>query len=751
MKHLSLLFALFALLGMNAQAQNDVIQDATQNQVQLKLTDGTSKFYNTTDVQELTFDNGVITAGQDQYNNNVASIAFAKAIKANVNITEAKGWLESAYVKFDLYDNIHKYNVYVKGGQYAEYTPIDHELVRNYGTYGRADVVGLKAGTNYQLKVVPVNGDDAELTQFASETEVLEVKNYSRQGFAFKNGYEPGAYKADGTLKDGAKVLYVTKETAKTIKTTVTTDKGSTECTGLQTIIKAYEKGKDQTPIAFRFIGLVEKNDLDTIGSSSHGIQVKGNKAYSEMNLTFEGIGDDATVRGFGFMTRNCTSIEYRNLAIMRCMDDCIELNTENSYVWIHHLDLFYGEHESGDHAKGDGSVDVKDDSQYITISYNRFWDTGKSNMFGMKNESGPNWISYDHNWFDHSDSRHPRVRTMSVHVWNNYFDNVAKYGVGATSGSSVFVENNYFLKTKKPILSSQQGTDALGSGTFSGENGGMIKAFGNYFDKTAPHFSYYTQKNPASTGYDAYETATRDEQIPATEKTYVGGTDYDNFDTTESVMYDYNAVAAEDVPALVTGYYGAGRMNHGDFTYSFPDNIGDDDADSAYDTTLGSLLDNYLTSLVGIFGEESSSLDGGSGEQGGGGQGGGDGPVVLGTITCSFVKEGPVQSSVNFFTISSGNYSDSKGTATVDGTTYTWCLKIESATKVEFKLTDKRKMTLYFGNTETASMKINGDKITGSGSIYSQVLEPGDYALTKDKSGNNLFYIKLEPVKESE
>ena len=40
MKHLSLLFALFALLGMNAQAQNDVIQDATKNQVQLKLTDG---------------------------------------------------------------------------------------------------------------------------------------------------------------------------------------------------------------------------------------------------------------------------------------------------------------------------------------------------------------------------------------------------------------------------------------------------------------------------------------------------------------------------------------------------------------------------------------------------------------------------------------------------------------------------------------------------------------------------------------
>jgi pectate lyase len=752
MKHLSLFITILAFMsGMSAQGQNDVKQDATKNQAQLKLTDGTSKYYNTADIQELTFDNGKVTAGQDEYNN-VSTISFAKAIASKVDITEAKGWLESAYVKFNLYDNIRKYNVYVKGGQYAEYTKIDRELVRNYGSYGRADVVGLKAGTNYQLKVVPVNGDDTELTQFASETEVLEVKSYSHQGFAFMNSYTPGAYKADGTLKDGAKVLYITKNTAKTVRTKVKTGSKDTdvkEITGFQAILDAYQKGYDTTPITFRLIGLIEKDDIDGISSSEEGIQIKGKNKDSEMPFTIEGIGDDATVRGFGFLVRNSKGVEFRNFAVMRCMDDGISLDTDNSNIWIHHTDQFYGKHGSGDHAKGDGAIDVKSDSKYVTVSYNRFWDTGKSNMFGMKSESGPNWISYDHNWFDHSDSRHPRVRTMSVHVWNNYFDNVAKYGVGATSGSSVFVENNYFLKTKKPILSSQQGTDALGSGTFSGENGGMIKAFGNYFDKTAPHFSYYTQKNPASTGYDAYETATRSEQIPATEKTREGGTDYDNFDTTESVMYEYDAVAAEDVPALVTGYYGAGRLNHGDFSYTFPDNVGSDDTDSAYDPTLGGLLDNYQSSLLGIFGEESSSgdegNDEGSGEQGGGEQGGGDAPAPTGTITCSFSKSGTPSNS--FFTVN-GNGSDSKGKVTVDGVEYTTCLKMESATTIDFTLTDKRKMTLYFGESETASIKINGNKITGSGSIYSQVMEPGSYTLTKDKSVN-LFYIKLEPVAE--
>ena len=524
--------------------------------------------------------------------------------RAGVEIIEARGWLESAYVKFSPVNGAKTYNVYVKGGQYADFTKIDNELVRNYGSYGRADVVGLQAGA-YTIKIVPVNAGGAEIASQEATTSELEVLNYSREGFAFMNGYAPGAYNSDGTLKDGAKVFYVTKNTAKTITTTVKTgskDSNITTCTGIQTIIDAYQKGYDTTPVAFRFIGLITKDDLDKISSSEEGLQVKGKKADSPMNMTFEGIGDDATVHGFGFLVRNCKGVEFRNFAIMRCMDDCISLDTDNSNIWIHHTDQFYGTHGSGDHAKGDGATDLKSDSKFVTVSYNRYWDTGKSNMFGMKSESGPNYISYDHNWFDHSDSRHPRVRTMSVHVWNNYFDNCAKYGVGATSGASVFVENNYFLKTKKPILSSGQGTDAQGSGTFSGENGGMIKAYGNYFDKTIANFKYYTQNNPASTGYDAYETASRDEKVPETEVTKKGGTAYNNFDTDASVMYTYTPVAATDVPALVTGYYGAGRLNHGDFTYTFPDNVGNDDTDSAYDTTLASMLDNYQSSFVGFF-----------------------------------------------------------------------------------------------------------------------------------------------------
>ena len=745
MKHLSLLFALFALLGMNAQAQNDVIQDATKNQVQLKLTDGSSKFYNTAKVQELTFDNGVITAGQDQYNNNVASIAFAKAITAKVNITEAKGWLESAYVKFDLYDNIQKYNVYVKGGQYAEYTVIDNELVRNYGTYGRADVVGLQAGTNYRLKVVPVNGDNAELTQFASETEVLEVKNYSREGFAFMNNYTPGAYKADGTLKDGAKVLYITKNNFNTVQLEMVKDnKGNTETyTGLGEIFKAKQKGYDTTPMAVRIIGEITTKDADAaqLMSDEDGLQLKGNGDDTEMNVTLEGIGDDATFNGFGMTFYNGNKVEMRNIGLVNFNDDGIQLKG-TQHAWIHHNDFFYGNAGSAaDQKKGDGSLDVKDDSRYCTFSYNHFWDSGKTSLCGMKSESGSNFISYDHNWFDHSDSRHPRVRTMTVHVWNNYYDGVSKIGVGAVKGADIFVESNYFRNSKNPMLISEQGTDGR-DGFADDHDGGMIKAYGNVLTgKSATTFRSHKQY-PVE--FDAYEADTRDEKVPETYKSVVGEYTYNNFDTDASLMYNYTPVAANDVPAVVTGFYGAGRMNHGDLQWTF-NNTTDDTSDAINDALKAAVM-GYHTTLIGIMGEEEET-------SGGGEQGGGDEPAPEGIILASF--DGSPSSSM--FTVG-GSYGDGKVTYNSIG--YKKGVKLDSKGSITFTPASNYLMTLVLATAKDGrDVKINNETTTVSGTENSEgkyyelqpiaITKGTQYVLTKGSKESIVMLIKLEPIAE--
>lgn len=593
--------------------------DIAKRQAVLTTDGNVLKYYNTSELGGISVDRaaGTVTVTPlsggwaDVFTKTVKHIGFSKPAgaaaagviaNAGVEITEAHGWNESAYAKWDLLEGASGYNVYIKGGQYADYTRIDAELVRNYGSYGRADVPGLRPAADYALKVVPVFGG-AEDAAKASVASQLEVRGYDRSGFAHLGSGGVGAYNTDGTLKSNARVVYVTGQTAKTVQLDVVqSSKGTaTTFTGLQAIIAAYEKGLETRPLAVRIVGLLKASDMDAL-NSSEGLQVKGKNNTVSMNITIEGVGDDATVWGFGFLLRNAVSVELRNFGIMLCMDDCVSIDTNNKNLWIHHLDLFYGNAGSAsDQAKGDGTIDVKGNSQFVTISYNHLFDSGKSSLCGMTGESGPNYIDYHHNWFDHSDSRHPRVRTMSVHVWNNYFDGCSKYGVGATMGSSVFVESNYFRNTKNPMLSSRQGTDAKGDGTFSGENGGIIKSFGNVYAEKGKGSSFtpVTQRENA-TSFDCYEAGTRDEQVPSSYVALAGGTAYDNFDTNPSVMYDYTPVAAADVPAYVTGYWGAGRLNKGDFAWTF--NNGTDDSDYDVNGALKAALQNYTGTLKGGF-----------------------------------------------------------------------------------------------------------------------------------------------------
>ena len=761
--------------GSTDKITNAVARNSKVNQMYVTTNAGDVKYYNTADLTSVKFegDKTIITpksgAENDEYDASVQAISFAKKADQGesgdvenpagvIQITEAKGWQESAYLKWAPFEGASSYNVYVDDKK------IDAQLIRQYASYYRADVLGLKAGT-YSVKVVPVN---AEGTEIAGENTAsnLVVKSYSREGFAHFKYDGVGAYNNDGTLKAGAKVLYITAKTAKTVSTTVNTGNSET-ITGLQSIIDAYSKGKDKTPIAFRIIGKVNLSDLDHISSSAEGLQIKG----AEMNMTFEGVGDDATVYGFGFLLRDAISVEFRNFAIMRCLDDALSLDTDNSHVWIHNMDLFYGKKGgAADQAKGDGTVDIKGDSKYITVAYNRFWDNGKASMCGMKSETGPNYITYHHNWFDHSDSRMARIRTMSVHMYNNYYQHNDVYGVGATSGSSVFMESNYFDATKRPIMSSLQGTDAKGDGTFSGEKGGLIKAYGNVFANKPENFSYipYSESN---TSFDAYEVSDPSQQVPSSVKTLVGGTSYDNFDTNSSLMYAYAADKAADVPSIVEGFYGAGRLNHGDIDFVIPAETVVTNGHQQPLPALASLLDSYTSGVVKVFGESNATGEGGStggstegGETGGSGSGSGEGgstggstggteggstvTPIEGTVTCSFTANGKEAVPSNSAFALTGSAKSVKAEETViEGTTYSVSLKMESNTEVSFTTSQKMTLYVYYGTSGTnTNVKVDGVKQSGAPTTV--VLEAGAHKITKGEA-TTVALIKLVPVTE--
>lgn len=677
-----------------------------------------------------------------------ADMLRVKAAEVAVTFTESAGYEEGAYAEFAPVAGADGYKAYVsKDG--TNYTAIDNELIRQYANYWRVDTVGLTPGT-YYLKVEALTGSSVIAT---STTGALTVTSYDRSGFAFSSasrlGSGSGAYNNDGSLKAGAQVVYVTAETAKTCKATV----NGTEVTGIQAILDAKQKANTSNDIlCIRIIGCVKAGDVDKFSSSSEGIQVKGKDKYTPMNITIEGIGEDATVSGFGFLVRNAGNVEFRNFAIMNFMDDAISLDTANTNIWVHDMDFFYGSTGGdADQAKGDGTVDMKGDSQYITVSYNHFWDSGKASLCGMKSETGENFITYHHNWFDHSDSRHPRIRTMSVHVYNNYYDGNSKYGVGAAQQSQAFVEANYFNNCKYPMLSSMQGSDVSGgnAGTFSGEDGGIIKAYNNVVVGALGLVYANSDKGtvPANaTEFDAYLASERAEKVPATVVAKQGGKTYNNFDTTVDLGVAASAIdAPENVPAVVSAK--AGRLGGGDFKWD----LSADSEDTNYDViaALKTAITGYSSSVVSIGGTTaggSSDDNTGSGESGDSGNGGGtDAPVVTGAQVQNFTESGKDSA---FFTIN-GNLSTSKGEVSYNGMTLTQCLKMESSTEISFNAASKGTLTLVFKESGK-SVKVDGTKHTMETNVLTLEVEAGEHKITKGDS-INLFYMTFVPESTGE
>jgi pectate lyase len=716
--------------------------------------------------------------------------AFAgkvKAVAAGLTLTEQSGWLESAYVEWQPVKNAEGYVAYVKEASASDdaYEKLDDTLIRQYADYWRADALGLKEGS-YVMKVTAVLKDGKTVSE---STSSLEIEKYDRSGFAFSENSKfqtaSGAYNDDGTLKKDAQVIYVTPETAKTCTAVV----NGKEVTGFQSILDAKQSAgtKDTSPLDFRIVGCVTADDVDHFSSSAEGIQLKGKSAYTEMNITIEGVGEDAAVQGFGFLVRNSGNVEFRNFAVMAFMDDGISLDTKNCNIWVHNMDIFYGSTGGdSDQAKGDGSVDIKGASTNVTVSYVHFWDSGKCSLCGMS-DSAEFLVTYHHNWFDHSDSRHPRIRVASVHIYNNYFDGNAKYGVGTTKGSSAFVEANYYRNCKNPMMSSMQGTDALGQGTFSGENGGMIKAYNNI---TVGASSLIYANSDAGTAkadavsFDAYLASSREETVPSSYKTVAGATTYNNFDT--SSAYDLGVAEEDiddpqDVPSIVTKY--AGRMNGGDFDWTFQES---DDTNYSVDTALKAKVVNYKSSVLAIGGYKGVDVEPSTTEKATESTTKATESTTKATEATTKATESTTKAteattkatestteapttapttapaettakvhnfstdgtSSDFYTIS-GKLSSNKGTVSYNGLSLDTCLKIESKTKITFTTTAKAELVLVFNQKNSSDIKVDGTVYTLTDGILSLEIEAGSHEITKESTGN-LYYMSVSQQSET-
>lgn len=725
-----------------------------------------------------------------------------------VTINKSGGALESAYVEWLPVSGAESYNVYYSGNGISN-QKIDNQLIRSYGAYFRADILGISAGT-YSIDVKPVI---SSVEGAATNTGNIEVLVHDRTGFAFANGRVPGAYNADGTPKNNAVILYITENTKNTITMNVT-GANANPCVGLQTILDGFKKGNDTRPLIVRLIG-----QITDFSYMLNGDIVIENKNNASSYITFEGVGNDAVAYGWGIRIKNASNVEIRNIGTMLTDSDegdNIGLQQNNDYIWVHNVDFFYGEAGSaGDQTKGDGALDCKK-STYVTFSYNHFWDSGKCNLLGLSEGTTTGlYITYHHNWYDHSDSRHPRVRYYSAHIYNNYFDGNSKYGSGSTNGSSLFVENNYFRHCKYPMLTSMQGTDIFygTGGTFSSEDGGTIKAFNNTIINETRFIPYDATNYPIE--FDAYVATTRNEIISSSITSKQGGNTYNNFDT-DPALYIKNLVVETPEVAKDKVMQYSGRMQGGDFNWTFNDAV--DDTADVVNTALKTALVNYQTTLVYVQGEAvpssqtltvttaNSSQDVIEGDAlitiiftwGGDAT---DVTVVglpdsgitytkdnvaktvtitgtpianvsytittVGSVSTPVSESGTItvlpvgsttgdeihnftESDLNstFYSFASANLSTSKGTETFDGLTLTQCLKIESATNISFTTSAAGTLTLVFNivnSTFNGRINVDGTIYTASSGIINDIALSAGNHSITKTDTANLYYMKFQ------
>ena len=707
---------------------------------------------------------------------------------------KAQGWLNSAYIVWT--GSPSSYTVTVDGTEVSSY------LTRKIGSQWRCDIPGLAAGS-HTIKVVSGS---------SYLTATVSVASHDRSGFAFYGDTTPGAYKADGTLKDNAVVLYVNESTKNTVSLdVVTSSKGATTtCTGLQPILDAYKKGYDTRPLCVRIIGKV--TDFDAMDNGDIVISGSGATKLLSCGITIEGVGSDATAYGWGIRIKNSQYVEIANLGFMMvdsAEGDNVSLQQSDKNVWVHNCDMFYGEAGGdADQKKGDGALDCKK-STYVTFSYNHFWDSGKCNLLGLSEGTTEDlYITYHHNWYDHSDSRHPRCRYYSAHVYNNYYDGNAKYGAGACLGASVFMEANYFRNCKYPMRIAMQGSDiyagtsskSIDNATFSKEAGGMIKAYNNSFNGTYYFIPYGGSYNSADTtaDFDAYVVSSKSATVPSSVKSSSGSNTYNNFDTS-SIMYSYTADTPEAALANVKKY--AGRIENGDFSYTFSDS-----ADSSYsvDETLKAALESYsgattaYNSASGSSSEstgsssessgsssESSSSSGSSSEStgssssssesssssGSSSESSSESSVVSASLTASGLATGKLTSdtAVGSFTIlatSAKTVKISENSASYGSASYTKCIDLSGgadgvaptyrAVKVALSAGQTLKVVANASADRTLQIS-DGSSVVASAAVSSDVSETsytasssGTYYVYSKSSSLRLFEVSVSSAESS-
>ncbi|MEU6072963.1 pectate lyase [Micromonospora sp. NPDC047074] len=246
--------------------------------------------------------------------------------------------------------------------------------------------------------------------------------------------------------------------------------------TGIHTALCT--RASSSTPIIIEVQGTINHGNTSKVSGDSCNTADGVIELKQISNVTIIGVGSGAVFDQLGIHIRDSSNIIIRNVTVRNVKKsgsptsnggDAIGMESTVRNVWVDHATL----EASGGESEGyDGLFDMKDNVQYVTLSYSILRNSGRGGLIGSSESDRSNgFVTFHHNLYENIDSRTPLLRGGIAHIYNNHYVSLHESGINSRAGGRAKVDNNYFRNSK----------DVLG--TFYTSEAGYWQVSGNIFD----------------------------------------------------------------------------------------------------------------------------------------------------------------------------------------------------------------------------------------------------------------------------
>lgn len=237
-------------------------------------------------------------------------------------------------------------------------------------------------------------------------------------------------------------------------------------------------RASSSTPITIEVEGTINHANTAKVSGTSCNTAAGVIELKQISNVTIVGVGSGAVFDQLGIHIREASNIIIQNVTIKNVKKsgsptsnggDAIGMESGVRNVWVDHSSL----EASGGESEGfDGLFDMKDNTQYVTLSYSTLRNSGRGGLIGSSETDVSNsYITFHHNLYQNIDSRAPLLRGGVAHMYNNHYVSLNESGINSRAGARAKVDNNYFEDSK----------DVLG--TFYTDAAYYWQVGGNVFD----------------------------------------------------------------------------------------------------------------------------------------------------------------------------------------------------------------------------------------------------------------------------